>query len=717
MAKKFFSLLGVFALVLLTGICFVGCQKAVSVQGTISISYDGFTTDDFGGDFYIICNSSVSVNNNSTATGATFTYGPEKTKSKENITVEISLTRKWDINLTVREVNNKPFTTKIKDEQPDGNYRAFVITIPFAEKVDYSFTLSKPNPQINEIELGIENTVDLNTSDQVMRDFLDHIQVWVDNKEQGVGGQPVGGFMPLVGSQDEDRWFGLAGKFINVDMTEESFTLCIKYVNEDRDLPFNKASLLRVFTVENSIAQSVSLTELQGQRVYALEFSTQNVNESSILQLSQDGLSNLIYISSAVHDDGTGTVYLSDGDATTDNIVFKFERVGWKTQDSQEWQEGSLPQKTYGQKLILKYRLAGIECASSQTDTLEQIVDFAGIKFSVNGVPVKNIQYDESGKTYTFEIGEYDTPDTYFSGVEMNSFDIDVDRQSIKVLDNVPGMKNVTFSNQFKFYRGDDNIVLTYIIGDDGKTNAKVYTGGAQEVRPFEFTLNDLGRFESFTIKITVNGQTYTKTFVKGVDFLVASTGEDALVDAYFLGFQGTQGDEGTIADGLITYSLYINGGSNQLIVKVNAGQAGDSMQVLLEDVQLRNIDVEAHGGIFDANSQPEILDSTRYDGTYETDKIEVDFDLNEMYDEANCNIQIDIYSNDVLLYTFSGQGESTSNLSGYEMFDASFIWNVHGYSSEPDIQLQFNSNGVLAIRKGDVEMQVLITKIVVTFS
>ena len=725
MKKKILGFLSLFVFILTCGICLVACGSKLVVEGSINIEFVGFTANDLDGQLYLSCSSGVSNNQIYNENGIKFVYGPEKTDSKSDICVEIMLSRVWDINkLNVQEKNGQPFTTQIRDDNDENSSRYFSITIPFAQKIDYSFTLAKPTAEINQVDFVCEDAVSvLNSQNEKIRNFLDHSQVWVENKDfDYTTNTIVGGFMPLVSGQTNEKEFALAGKYINWDLTKESLTLYLKYDNNGNCLPFDTGSLVSVFTL-NEHYPTISVKEFQGTQVYAFEFKTQNLKAPASLKMGY--LDGLNYLSSTINDTGVSNVYLT-GDFVYEDVIYKFSRVGWKT-DEADWQETALPKKEYGKKLSLKYRFEDIELGGYEQDaqTFENITDMANIKFQINGVNAKNLQYNAGEKSYTFDIEEFDTPETYSKDL-YSIFTIGVDPFSIKIKANDVNGKDITFSSQFEFFRGNNNFLFSQLQGENGTTHAYAYSPNKQNSDAMTFTLKEISRYEKFKLNITLDGQNYTKEFVKGIDFLVSEPGDGDFQGAYvFKGQEEYQYLQKTNGD--VDQRVYFNTSSNyqghslSVYVDDREIQTSTTLQFLITDIEYRKIDLEVNGNMYDG--QYYVGYDLNHDFALKSNDISVTFDLKEMYDKTNIKINALIYSNDVLLESYNIVNQESSS-----QFDEYNIQNlycyVEGYSSNPDLTVRFHTDGALMFIEGDPntlgwdipQTNALITKIVITF-
>lgn len=724
MKKKFLSFLGVLAFVLTAGICFAGCTKAVNIQGTVNLEFEDFDDASYSNSVFCTCAAGpASPETINTETGYKFTYGPEKTKIRSEITVEISIYKIYSANLVISEKDNKPFTKRILPETLDNNYWTIRIVIPYAQTIDYTFKISKPEAQINQVDFNFDSDIDFNDTKTEVRDFLDHSQIFVENADVDSFGRAVAGFVPLVVGESGQKQFNLAGKYINVDMTQEQFTLYLKYDNNGNQIPFAPNTLRFLFDWGDSmIRPDVHVAEFKGESVYAFNFDTNEVMQYRTLSLKQSGLLNLIYLDATINDHDTASVNLFD-EHLTEDLIYTFSLVGWKQEVSQEWQQSPLPRKTYGQKIYLKYKfdnIVGLDASITEQELIG-LTDFNNIKFQISGMVVKNLQYIESEKAYTFEIDEFDTPETYSKELS-TIFNIGVDPRSINIKSDAQNVKDVTFSSLLELWR-TGNKVLSELAANDGTSHAWIYSG-SNEYNPniVEFALNDLGRYQSFTLSIVLDGKTYTKEFVYGRDFLIKQQGEGDLLGAYlfepqteYVYLPQTNGTE----DNLIHYhfSFDINH-QNQLVLSIEAATSRTELKVLLTDVTYHTLDIEVGGDVYD--QEYFIYDEGNLSLDLHQTDIRADFDLTEMFDN-NFEIKIAVYSNDLLLfcnYVYNTNSESISNIEGY--YIDGMRGEISSYSSDPDISLRFFTNGVATLYDLDdnqTKINVAITKIVVTIN
>ncbi len=724
MAKKFFGVLSLVICIILCGACFSACgKKAVTVQGTINIEYDRFTRDDISGNMYFSFTGPGYSNFSETDNSITAVFGPEKTKNDDNFVVDIFLDDIYAVDLDVSEKNGKPFNITKRDN--DTSDQHFFINIPFAESIDYNFVISKPKPRVNQIELALLNDSQVNSTDPRVRDILDHSQIWVENKETNpTNNKLISGFMPIVREQSNTRQFNLAGKYINADMTQETFTLYLKYDNEGKTLPYSKVTMEYALGLANYRRPIMRVAELDGQKVYAFDYQTEYLGNERTIKMSFDGLE---YVSAQVYDNSGSVIVGTFDDVSYSAVDLYFERIGWQSGANGEWQNTNLPRKNYGQPLTIKYKFTDVD-AGGHEDLIKQVLDFSKIKFQINGKTVATTfetTNDGTGEilTYTIVIGEYDTPETY-ADEYAERFEIGVDRNTIKEKDNLEGVKEVVYSSELDFWQGNDNLFLSNFIEGGNTKHARVYTvrGGSGTYDPFGFTVNNIGMFERFTFTITLGEKTYTKEFVLGQDFLQKISGDGQLAGAYLFDIKYAEAESYPILptdgvdDGLVYYYIYINNDITQLTVRVNYEQA-KSMEVKLSNIEYRTIEFEANGDAYAGgiNVESDILGEDR------TEKVNVDFDLNKMYnpDTSNINIRVAIYSEDVLICYLDISGNQPEFVVGNYIYDNTFYFYASSWSSEPDIVLQFSTNGRISIHEheDDPFINILITKIVVTFT
>lgn len=709
MAKKFWGIFSLVICIMLCGLCFSACgQKEVTVQGTINIEFDGFTHDDISGTMYFSF-SGPAANNLllDTENGVKAVFGPEKTKNKDNFVVDIFLTDIYDVDLDVVEKNGKNFNISKRDSNTDDQH--FYINIPYAENIDYNLKISKPKPHINQVYLDISSNL-VNSADEKVKDFLDHSQIWVENKEYNpTTNKYVAGFMPIVSGQDNAKQFNLEDKYINAAMTEETFTLYLKYDNSGRTLPFSVGNIF-------SKPATVRTATLDGEKVYAFDFQTQDLSKPYIIKINFG--SGLEYLSAPIYDNsGSLDIDMIDGDSYLNgDLHLFFKRVGWKLGSNENWQT-TTPNRVYGQKLTLKYEFENFSADDAQSSTLKDIFDFANIKFQINGKTVTTTyEVSEGTHTYTIVIGEYDTPETYAENYALE-FEIGIDRNSIKAKAS-QDVREVVYSSNFEFGKGNDNIILSNF-NEGGYTNhVNVYTKKNESAySPFNFTLINLAMYERFTLTITLGAKIYTKEFVLGQDYLTKVSGMGQLAGAYV--FESITNEKpqylrptGDSTDSSVYYYFKIDNETNTLTLSVDYQQS-QKVEVKLSGIKYREIAFDANGEMYAGRLavQEDLL----------TDKVKeilVEFDLNQMYtpDSPNFNIRATLYSNDVLI----GYYDLVSGEIKFEIGDivehSIFNFSHSSSSSTPDIVLKFYTNGRISVKwSNDTWTNILITKIVVT--
>ncbi len=732
MTKKFLSTISLFVFTLIAGICLVACggPKTVSVKGTVSVQFDDFTSDDVDNYMYFSCTAPATTNEERSATGSKFTYGPADITNPSDVTLTINLSRKWDTSsINVTEKDNKPFTKKLEDDGVN-SYRYILLTIPYSEDIDYTFVITKPTAQINYVNLDLSSSDAsvLDSTDTEIRDLLDHTEVWVENKEYDPNTNVyTAGWAPLVVTQNESHQLGIAGKYIFANLTRDTFTLYLKYDNDGRDLPFN-STIRSVFSLTNYSSPNISTATLNGQKVYALEYDTEDLDDFDTIYLNKSGLESLQYLSASVTDKNE---IVTDMDAyTNSSFGFKFSLEGWKLDDQVDWQTDGQVRKDYGQKLTLKYKYNGLDnCPFQQDEKILQITDFAKIKFQVNGSPAKNLQYNASDKTYTFEIGEYDTPETY-SGEYSNhyTFDISVDPYSITIVDSETNVKDITFTTGLEFFN-QNNTLFSRLDDANNLTHAYTYFNNTDPNATHEvvFFINDISRYESFTLDITLNGTNYTKTFVRGTDFIVKQDGTGAFAGTYLFDSPDTKhyllGTESLAKNETkIYYFLSENTDTRStpvtsLLLYIDSTETNSrtNMQVLLKDVTYRNIRFEVSGTNYAGSVNA-------YDVAWSSDteygEKNVTFAINDI---NNLNITAKIYSGDVCIidgpYNASTISfDLTSQIAGYTIGGMTIYYN---YGNNDTVYLKVGNNGYIRAKADgtDTFVCLLITKIVFTFN
>lgn len=509
--------------------------QPVEVQATIGIDFEFEPVDyishirfDFGGGATGSDGASITERQYELA------IWPIQTTKKDDAVLKITLRQGYDAQtFGIAEENDKPFTTSISTEM--GN-PVVIVTIPFAENIEYAFTLTAPEPVYGNIGFIVsDNRVLEQIPAGPVRDILSNTQVWVENAD---GENP--GFVDMTIDDEQnpgDKLFTLSNYAAKVDLSKSTFPI---YVRFDKNNPaiviYNEYYKdLFTFTFVGETSQNIQYTQIPGteEYAYAFNFSTSSYNNTTVhmLTLYWDRLNEYLdYREDAVNSTFSVTTFKEDNSQYQHN--YKFELVSYQVGSGEE--QTTIPstlKKEYGKSLTLKYQFKGIEVMNnpnySEIDTerraqvLEENTDFAQIKLTVNGEEITGY-FDSATKIYTRTIGATKIPYDYNKSTD-NSFLFGADVKSFKVVStntNVitqtvsKGIENRYYNNTednfaFSSYETDTDSVVT-IIANKGY--------GSQVSIP-------LAEYPKFQLKLTLNGsEKLNKTFTVGEDFYVPVT-------------------------------------------------------------------------------------------------------------------------------------------------------------------------------------------------
>lgn len=694
-----------------------------TVQATVNVSCD-FENEDYISEFNLsFGNSGFSTTDPNTTE---FTVEPHETINFDDAILKISLKKGFNPEtLGVVEKDGKQFTTEYNTEK---NKNDVIIKMPFAENIEYSFTLTAPEAIYKNIGFRLDDSRTLGyEANRALISLLNNTQVWVENAD----GEGHAGFVNLTTIENfgkgEYREFNAARYSIKADTSKQYFPVYVRFDKNDAKKVIYNNAYLSMFSFGEHDVHDVEYVQIPGtnEYAYAYYFYTGNISSTnySVYLKGQRLKTDLSFVTGAIRTEFSVVTFNPGSSNFKIAYNFKLDCYSVDGGKDKETNDNTI-EKVYGKSYKVQYSFRSITITgvndsekTALANKLRNATDFANIQLTINGKKLTGVESHDSG-WYVYTIKADDVPYTY-SGELGNEFAFNADVESVKVKSSQTNVVNVKTTKNLqigggsvgdafsRFEKGDYSFIRNFY--KEGIGVSASY-GGAKSGK--------------FRVDITVDGTPYTKTFTPGVDYLTAitdKTGYEAFGNADIYSFASTY------------YFLGEDEAANQIRCEFdNYGNIGiytwlnDFDKTKQIDITIELTELESSG-----NDIAIEVAGNRFNGDFtvngeETTVIKPDEEsrlyipLNESNDYPNYTIEL--YSDGVLICSTNGlylHGyEGECKIDGYNAhWGLQFFtnYNYGGYSTT-EVFIDVATSGYLFLTDSDYNVIVIkIDKIVIS--
>lgn len=688
MTKKLTTGLAVTAVSLLSAFTLFACADKSSgndqkITAAVDITVDYSAVADYIGSSgvrYNIGNNSGGGNGYADDI-ANIEFSASVVKGK-NSTIEISFIQGIDpSSLTVTESGGKSFTKTTDDD-------TLVITIANAAQMEYAFVVSGEPAHIYEnIDIAVPDDSALESSNPAYLDMLKNAKIYAYDKSTNTAE-----FVNLTKLDGSDRVFNIQNKYIKADTSKNKFDVYMQFDADPKRVPYDDYSGLLLLEGDggsySDTASSVEYakipdTNLYGQKFtfsyspdpdgYTLKFDASNAKND--VKFFEGQMDSLFYL----------TTYLD----YSASMALKFDLRSVKKGDGNFTEiagnNDPLLKKEYGVPYEYVFEFDSIESTLSTptAEQIEQALEYSALKPTIDGKQLPADKYSYSFEAdkhcYTVKIGATEMPYD-FSGVDHVYYKPNFAPESV-ALNADTAYAKFTLSDDFDTslnYYTNPFVKAT----KDGKTTVMEYIDPSDDTYEKQLLVN-IDKYESFKIEGKFNGEAFSKTFVKGVDFKKVIDGSGAfagykVIDASDVSSSGFNWSH-ILGDGTGDYVDYVFGADRLNVKFVQstplANHKHPEIELYITDAEYAPIDLTVTGDLLNDDvtyykdneeiSADEVLaDGKEYVVSFNTAK---DYGI---MDETNYDVKLKLYSGDTLIFEWGVNENGTtpeSPIAGYE--------------------------------------------------